>query len=263
MSYSHTFGATRWQFDTLRQLMACATPHRSGDVLAGIAAQSAEERIAAQYCLADLPLKAFLDESLMPDVKDDVSDLIANQHTPAAFAPVSHLTVGAFREWLLGAEGTDISKIAWGLTPEMAAAVSKLMRNADLISVARKLRVVRAFRTTVGLPGTIAGRNQPNHPTDDALGIAISAVDGLIYGSGDAVIGVNPATDGINEYIRTARMLDELRLAFDMPVQSCVLGHVTTAIEAMNLGAPLSIWCSSPSRGPKPQMPVSGSLSPI
>ncbi|SCM66129.1 ethanolamine ammonia-lyase subunit EutB [Donghicola eburneus] len=241
MSYSHTFGATRWTFGDLRRLMACATPHRSGDVLAGIAAQSAEERIAAQYCLADLPLKAFLDEALIPEVQDDVSDLIVKQHDPAAYAPIAHLTVGEFREWLLGADGAQISSIAWGLTPEMAAAVSKLMRNADLISVARKIHVVRAFRTTVGLPGTIAGRNQPNHPTDDPLGIAISAVDGLVYGSGDAVIGVNPATDGITEYIRTARMLDELRLAFDMPVQSCVLGHVTTAIEAMNLGAPVDL----------------------
>ncbi|MFN3524951.1 MAG: ethanolamine ammonia-lyase subunit EutB [Paracoccus sp. (in: a-proteobacteria)] len=241
MTYSHIFGSTRWQFADLRTLLARATPHRSGDVLAGLAARSAEERIAAQYCLADLPLRAFLAEALIPDVADEVSDLIAAQHRAAAFAPVASLTVGAFREWLLGAEGAEIEAIAWGLTPEMVAAVSKLMRNSDLISVARKIRVVRAFRTTVGLPGTIAGRNQPNHPTDDPLGIAISAVDGLIFGSGDAVIGVNPATDSVGEYIRTARLLDDLRLAYDLPVQTCVLGHVTTAIEAIQLGAPVDL----------------------
>ncbi|NVO28940.1 ethanolamine ammonia-lyase subunit EutB [Donghicola sp. C2-DW-16] len=240
MSYSHTFGQTRWQFDDLRTLLARATPHRSGDVLAGLAATSAEERIAAQYCLADLPLSTFLAEALF-DAPDDVTDLIAAQHDPAAFAPVASLTVGEFREWLLGATGAQIGAIKWGITPEMAAAVSKVMRNADLISVARKIRVVRAFRTTVGLPGTIAGRNQPNSPTDDPLGIAISAVDGLVYGSGDAVIGVNPATDGVAEYIRTARLLDDLRMSFDLPVQSCVLGHVTTAIEAMNMGAPVDL----------------------
>lgn len=241
MSYSHIFGTTRWHFEDLRTLLARATPHRSGDVLAGLAARSAEERIAAQYCLADVPLKAFLSDALMPEVADEVSDLIAAQHAFDAFAPVASLTVGAFREWLLGADGPAIHALAWGLTPDMVAAVSKLMRNADLINVARKINVVRAFRTTVGLPGTIAARNQPNHPTDDPLGIAISAVDGLIYGSGDAVIGVNPATDSVSDYIRTTRLLDELRLAYDLPVQSCVLGHVTTAIEAINLGAPVDL----------------------
>ena len=241
MTYSHSFGHTRWRFDDLRTLMARATPHRSGDVLAGLAATSAEERIAAQYCLADLPLRTFLSDELMPGIRDEVTDLIAAQHRPEAFAPIASLTVGEFREWLLGASGEQISAVAWGLTPEMAAAVSKLMRNADLISVARKISVVRAFRTTIGLPGTIAGRNQPNHPTDDPFGIAISAVDGLIFGSGDAVIGVNPATDGTADYIRTAHMLDDLRQAYDLPVQSCVLGHVTTAIEAMALGAPVDL----------------------
>lgn len=245
MGYSHSFGTTRWQFEDLRSLLARATPYRSGDVLAGLAARSAEERIAAQFCLADVPLKDFLTQSLMPEVSDEVTDLITAQHDMKAFARVSSLTVGGFREWLLGAEGHDIEAIAWGLTPEMVAAVSKLMRNADLISIARKINVVRAFRTTVGLPGTIAARNQPNHPTDDPLGIAISAVDGLVYGSGDAVIGVNPATDSVAEYIATAQVLDDLRIAYDLPVQSCVLGHVTTAIEAVNLGAPVDLMFQS------------------
>ena len=241
MSFYQDIGGTRWRFDDLRSLMAKATPHRSGDVLAGLAASSAQERIAAQYCLADLPLQAFLTTSLMPDITDEVTDLIEAQHNPSAFAPVSALTVGEFREWLLGATGAQIKSIAWGLTPEMVAAVSKLMRNADLISVARKIEVVRAFRTTVGRRGTIAGRNQPNHPTDDPMGIAISAVDGLIYGSGDAVIGVNPATDSVEEYIRSVTMLEDLRLALNLPIQHCVLGHVTTAIKAMNLGAPVDL----------------------
>jgi ethanolamine ammonia-lyase large subunit len=241
MSYSYTLDQTLWRFDDLKTLLAKASPHRSGDVLAGIAATSEEERIAAQFCLADLPLEAFLADELIPGVPDEVSDLIAAQHDRAAFAPVASLTVGEFREWLLGANGAAISALAFGLTPEMVAAVSKLMRNADLIAVARKIRVVRAFRTTIGLPGTLAGRNQPNHPTDDPLGIAISAVDGLIMGSGDAVIGVNPATDSVEAYIRTARLLDELRQSAAIPTQTCVLGHVTTAIEAMSLGAPVDL----------------------
>lgn len=241
MSYSYTLDQTLWRFDDLKTLLAKASPHRSGDVLAGIAATSEEERIAAQFCLADLPLEAFLADDLIPGVPDEVSDLIAAQHDRAAFAPVASLTVGEFREWLLGANGAAISALAFGLTPEMVAAVSKLMRNADLIAVARKIRVVRAFRTTIGLPGTLAGRNQPNHPTDDPLGIAISAVDGLVMGSGDAVIGVNPATDSVEAYIRTARLLDELRQSAAIPTQTCVLGHVTTAIEAMSLGAPVDL----------------------
>lgn len=241
MSYSHTLDQTLWRFDDLKTLLAKASPHRSGDVLAGIAATSEEERIAAQFCLADLPLEAFLADDLFPGVPDEVSDLIAAQHDRAAFVPVASLTVGEFREWLLGANGAAISALAFGLTPEMVAAVSKLMRNADLIAVARKIRVVRAFRTTIGLPGTLAGRNQPNHPTDDPLGIAISAVDGLVMGSGDAVIGVNPATDSVEAYIRTARLLDELRQSAAIPMQACVLGHVTTAIEAMSLGAPVDL----------------------
>lgn len=241
MIHSYSIGQTRWKFDDLRTLMARATPLRSGDILAGLAASCDEERIAAQFCLADLPLKAFLEVALIPEVADEVSDLIEAQHDPLAFAPISSLTVGDFREWLLGATGVQISAIAFGITPEMAAAVSKLMRNSELIAVAAKINVVRAFRTTIGGPGVLAGRNQPNHPTDDPLGVAISAIDGLMFGSGDAVIGVNPATDGVAEYIRTARLLDDLRCAYDLPVQNCVLGHVTTAIEALNLGAPVDL----------------------
>ncbi|AEQ53803.1 ethanolamine ammonia-lyase subunit EutB [Pelagibacterium halotolerans] len=241
MGYSCSVGGTRWRFDDLRTLLAKATPLRSGDVLAGLAAQSELERVAARICLADLSLRDFLAAELMPEVEDEISALIAQQHDAQAFAPVSSLTVGEFREYLLGAEGEAIARLARGLTPEMAAAVSKLMRNIDLIAVSRKIRVITKFRTTLGLEGRLAARNQPNHPTDDPLGIAISAVDGLIHGSGDAVVGVNPATDGLEDYVRTARLLDDLRTHFSIPMQSCVLGHVTTALKAIAQNAPVDL----------------------
>lgn len=223
--------------------MAKATPRRSGDELAGLAAASAEERAAAQQCLADVPLTQFLTELLVPYEADEITRLIVDTHDVAAFAPVAALTVGAFRDWLLRYE-TDslaLTALAPGLTPEMVAAVSKLMSNQDLILVAKKCRVVTAFRSTLGLPGRLAVRLQPNHPTDDPQGIAASILDGLLYGCGDAVIGINPATDSVASVDTLLRMLDTLIQRYEIPTQSCVLAHVTTQLEALRRGAPIDL----------------------
>jgi ethanolamine ammonia-lyase large subunit len=204
---------------------------------------TAIERVAAQMALADLPLKTFLDVDLVPYEEDEVSRLILDSHDLVAFAPVSHLTVGGFREWLLDARTTTIqlTALAPGLTPEMAAAVSKITRAQDLIAVAAKCSVVTAFRNTIGSAGRLSTRLQPNHPTDDSRGIAASLLDGLLFGVGDAVIGVNPATDTLQDYVRVVSLLDDVRQRLDVPTQTCCLGHVTTAIQAINLGAPVDL----------------------
>jgi ethanolamine ammonia-lyase large subunit len=234
---------TRFVFPDLKTLLARATPPRSGDMLAGIAAASAEEAVAARMALADVPLKQFLNEALIPYESDEVTRLIIDRHDTLAFAPVSHMTVGEFREWLLSDAATieALARLAMGLTPEMVAAVSKLMRNQDLILAARKARVVTRFRDTIGLPGRMAVRIQPNHPTDDPRGIAASVLDGLMYGCGDAVIGVNPASDNVNAIIDMLKMLDRLIAKLEIPTQSCVLTHVTTSIEAIARGAPVDL----------------------
>ena len=236
-------GGTRWAFDDLKTLLARATPLRSGDQLAGLAADTAVERMAAQMLLADLPLSAFLDEAVVPYEDCEVTRAIIDDHDPAAFAPIRSLTVGAFREWLLGPEATPeaLAALRPGLTPEMVAAVSKIMRLQDLIAVAAKARVTTAFRTPLGLPGRLATRLQPNHPTDDDRGIAAALFDGLITGAGDAVVGVNPATDGVDDYIRICSLMEEVRLKLEVPMQHCCLGHVTTAIEAIGRGAPVDL----------------------
>lgn len=241
--YRTILGSQTHVFDSLARLMAAATPARSGDALAGIAAQSDVERVAAQMILADLPLKTFLNEAVVPYETDDVTRLILDTHDPAAFAPVAHLSVGGFREWLLAESttGAMLTRLAPGLTPEMAAAVSKLMRNRDLIAVTRKIEVTSAFRTTLGLPGRMGSRLQPNHPADDLQGIAASTLDGLSYGVGDAVIGINPATDNIPTASVLLEMLEELRVKYDIPAQTCVLTHVTNSIEIINRGAPLDL----------------------
>ncbi len=216
---------------------------RSGDQLAGIAAASGEERVAAQYALADLPLAAFLNETVVPYETDEVTRLIVDSHDRAAFAPISHLTVGGFRDWLLADETTTaiLSALAPGITPEMAAAVSKISRLQDLIVVAAKCSVVTAFRNTLGLPGRLSVRLQPNHPTDDARGIAASIFDGLLLGAGDAVIGINPATDSPNSAHALLSMLEEFRVKLDIPTQSCVLAHVTTTLDLIGKGAPVDL----------------------
>ena len=243
MPYAQTLGTTRYVFDDLKTLLARASPDRSGDRLAGLAAQSGEERVAARVALADLPLSTFLDDALVPYEGDEVTRLIHDTHDAAAFVPVRSLTVGAFRDWLLSDEATDetLAVIAPGLTPEMAAAVSKLMRNQDLIAVARKVSVVTRFNNTIGLPSRLSTRLQPNHPTDDAKGIAASIVDGLLYGSGDAVIGINPATDNVAAVSNLLSMVDEIRRRWSIPTQSCVLAHVTTTLRAIEQGAPVDL----------------------
>ena len=243
MSYATTLGRTRHTFGSLRELMAKATPLRSGDVLAGVAADSAEERAAAQLLLADVPLAAFLRYPLIPYETDEITRLILDTHDRVAFAPVANLTVGQFRDWLLRYEtdSTVLAALAPGLAPEMVAAVSKLMGNQDLILVASKCRVVTAFRSTIGLPGRLSVRLQPNHPTDDPHGIAASTLDGLLYGCGDAVIGVNPATDSVPAVETLLRLLDELIHHYEIPTQSCILAHVTTALQCMAQGAPVDL----------------------
>ncbi|UZE47575.1 ethanolamine ammonia-lyase subunit EutB [Rhodopseudomonas sp. P2A-2r] len=243
MPYKTTIEGTVFCFDDLKDLMAKATPERSGDQLAGIAADGPVERLAAQIALADLPLKTFLTEELIPSETDEVSRLIQDRHDPAAFAAVSSLTVGEFREWLLAPETAQhqLEDLTPGLTPEMVAAVSKIMRLQDLISVASKREVVTKFRSTIGLKGRLSTRNQPNHPVDDSYGIAASALDGLLMGSGDAVIGVNPATDTVDDYVRIVALLDELRTRLAIPTQTCCLGHVTTAMKAMAVKAPVDL----------------------
>jgi len=243
MPYSTTTRGTRWVFDDLKTLLAKASPERSGDHLAGLAASSAVERHAAQCALADLPLKEFLAQELVPYESDEVTRLIVDTHDAAAFAPIASLTVGELREWLLSdaVDAAALRSLAPGLTPEMAAAVSKIMRLQDLAVVSAKSEVVTRFRSTIGLPGRLSTRLQPNHPTDDSRGIAAAVVDGLLLGAGDAVIGVNPAGDSLADYVRIVTLLDDIRTRLDLPGQGCCLGHVTTAIAAMERGAPVDL----------------------
>ncbi len=232
-----------YHFENLRDLLAKASPYRSGDALAGIAAVSAEQRAVAQMVLADVPLDAFLQEALIPYEIDEVTRLIVDTHDASAFFSIASMTVGELRDWLLSdaATGDRLAAIAGGLTPEMAAAVSKLMRVQDLILVARKIRVITRFRTTVGLAGRLSTRLQPNHPLDDPAGIAASMVDGLLLGSGDAVIGINPVSDSVSGVKRLLELIDHVRQKYAIPVQSCVLAHVTTLMAALEQGAPVDL----------------------
>ena len=241
--YRSTVSQHSYQFADLRSLMAKATPARSGDYLAGIAAQSAEERMAAKMALADLPLSTFLQQPLIPYEHDEVTRLILDEHDALAFAPLRHLTVGDFRNWLLSeaADSATLARVAPGITPEMAAAVSKLMRNQDLILVAKKCRVITRFRNTIGLPGRLSVRLQPNHPTDDPQGIAASMLDGLLYGAGDAVVGINPASDNLPVLASLNQMLDEVIQRFAIPTQSCILTHVTNTLQLIERGVPVDL----------------------
>jgi ethanolamine ammonia-lyase large subunit len=242
MAFAHTIAGTRYAFPDLRTLLARATPARSGDALAGVMAQSAAERVAAQRALADVPLRQLLNEAIIPYEDDEVTRLIVDSHDAAAFAAVAHLTVGGLRDWLLGdADMEALTALAPGLTPEMAAAVSKICRQQDLIAIAQKCRVVTRFRNTLGLPGTLSIRLQPNDPVDDPRGVAAQILDGLLLGAGDAVIGVNPATDNVQTIARLLAMLDGIRERFGIPTQSCVLAHVTTTLRAMEQGAPVDL----------------------
>lgn len=243
MAYSATVSGERFNFPDLRTLLARATPLRSGDQLAGLAASSATEQVAAQIALADVSLKQFLNEALIPYETDEVTRLIVDTHDVKAFTAIAGFTVGELRDWLLGDAATPdvLAAVAPGLTPEMVAAVSKLMRNQDLIAVAQKCHVVTRFRNTVGAPGHLSVRLQPNHPTDDVTGIAASILDGLMYGCGDAVIGINPVSDNVDTMVHQLELIDDLRERFEIPTQSCVLAHVTTALEAMERRAPVDL----------------------
>ena len=243
MSYRSSLRQHTYVFDDLKTLLARATPRRSGDELAGVAARSAEERVAAQLALADLPVTTFLNEAVVPYELDDVTRLILDTHDSTAFAPIAHLTVGELRDYLLADPTTitDLTRLQPGLTPELVAAVSKLMRNQDLITVTAKCEVVTRFRNTLGLRGRFSTRLQPNHPTDDPKGIAVSLVDGLLYGSGDAVIGINPATDHVQSTVRLLHLLDGVRERFAIPTQTCVLSHLTTTLQAIEQRAPVDL----------------------
>ena len=241
LPFSHSLAGTRYVFPDLATLLARASPVRSGDQLAGIAAASAAERAAAQYALADVPLSVILNRPVIPYEADDVTRLILDRHDPASFASVASMTVGAFREFLLAAEPAALTALRPGLTPEMVAAVSKIMRLQDLVSVAAKCRVVTRFRNTIGLPGRLSVRLQPNHPVDDPRGVAASTLDGLLLGAGDAVIGINPATDSVENTIRLLDMLDQVRTRFEIPTQTCVLAHITTMLRCIEREAPVDL----------------------
>jgi ethanolamine ammonia-lyase large subunit len=243
MAFRHTVGRTTYAFADLKELMAKATPPRSGDRLAGIAAETAEECVAAKMTLAELPLKRILAEPLVPYEADEVTRLILDTHDGKAFQPIAAMTVGEFRDHLLSDRATSkaLAKLAPAITPEIAAAVSKIMRNQDLILAARKCRVVTRFRNSIGLPGTMAVRLQPNHPTDDLAGITASIVDGLMYGCGDAVIGINPASDSVPVITRLLKLLDELIGRFEIPTQGCVLTHVSTSLDLIRKGTPVDL----------------------
>lgn len=245
--FRYTIRNKIYTFRDLKSLMAKASPHRTGDVLAGICAESYEERVAAQIALADVPLKTFLNEAIVPYESDEITRLIIDSHDTSSFEPVSSFTVGEFRDWLLGdeADAAMLKSIEMGITPEMAAAVSKLMRNQDLIAVAKKCEVITKFRSTIGLKGHFSTRLQPNHPTDDPRGVAASIIDGLLYGSGDACIGINPATDSPAAVLKLLNLIDTLRQQFDIPTQSCVLSHITTTLNLVNQGAPVDLCFQS------------------
>lgn len=246
-TYQARLGAQQYRFPSLKALLGAASPRRSGDELAGLAARSETERAAAQRALSEVPLRQFLEEPVVPYEDDEVTRLIFDRHDRSAFAPISGLSVGEFRDYLLRheTESDVLRELRPGLTPEMVAAVSKLMRVQDLIQVASKCQVVTAFRTTLGLEGRLSARLQPNHPTDDPRGIAAGLLDGLSFGMGDAVIGINPARDSVGEVVTLLRMLDDFRVRFDIPVQSCVLSHLTTSMQAIEVGAPLDLMFQS------------------
>jgi len=241
--FATTIGNVVYHFEDTKTVLAKASPSRSGDALAGLSASSAEERVAAQMAIADIPLKTFLAEPVVPYESDEVTRLIVDRHDSAAFAPVAHFTIGDFRDWLLSehATGEILAALGPGLTPEMAAAVSKIMRLQDLVTVAAKIRVVTRFRNTLGLTGRLSTRLQPNHPTDDPKGVAASIMDGLSYASGDAVIGINPVSDNLESVETLLRLLDRVRESYRIPTQTCVLAHVTTTMDAMRRGAPADL----------------------
>ncbi|WP_151765851.1 ethanolamine ammonia-lyase subunit EutB [Acinetobacter colistiniresistens] len=247
MRYRQIVAQQHYQFADLKTLMAKATPLRSGDQLAGVAAQDATERVAAQITLADVPLKNFLNETVVDYESDEITRLIIDEHRADLFAPIAHFTVGDFRNWLLSEDATTekLQQLAAGLTPEMVAAVSKIMRNQDLIYVASKCEVITQYRNTIGLKGHLSTRLQPNHPTDDVLGISASILDGLMYGNGDAVIGINPATDNLHNLSELLKLIDHVIQEYQIPTQSCVLTHISSGIQLAEKNVPIDLMFQS------------------
>jgi ethanolamine ammonia-lyase large subunit len=241
--YKHTFGQNVFVFNSLAELMAKATPQRSGDQLAGIAANSYQERVAAQMALAEIPLSEFLEIPLIPYEDDEITRLIFDTHDKENFKTISHLTVGDFRNFLLDTkiQKKDLTELQKAITPEIAAAVSKIMSIQDLILISSKCEVITSFRNTIGIKGHLSTRLQPNHPTDDIKGILASVIDGLFYGSGDALIGINPAFDNVTNQINLLKMLDDVRLQYQIPTQTCILSHITNTILAIEQGAPVDL----------------------
>ena len=247
MAFASTVRSERFNFADLRELLAKANEEKSGDALAGIAAANQRERVAAKRALADVRLEEVLSQPVIdPDV-DEVSRLILDSHDRAAFAPLASQTVGEFREWLLD-DATDAGRLRFsqaGITPEMAAAVAKLMSNKDLVLAAAKIRNVTRCRNTLGERGVLGMRLQPNHPADDLGGILLSAVEGLLYGCGDAVIGVNPAIESVDTVAAILHALDRLVRVTEAPTQHCVLAHITTQLGALDCGAPVDLLFQS------------------
>lgn len=247
MPFSHTTRGERFVFADLRDLFAKANEPKSGDALAGIGARSERERAAAKLALADVPLGVIVDNPLLDPDADDVSRLAFDTHDRALFGRLRSLTVGEFREFLLAdtTDGEVLRRLRWAITPEVAAAVTKLMGNKELVYVAAKVRNVTRCRNTLGGRGVFGVRVQPNHPTDDLTGILVAAVDGLLYGCGDAVIGVNPATDSVDSVSAILHGLDRLIASLDVPTQACCLAHVTTQLACLDRGAPVDLLFQS------------------
>jgi ethanolamine ammonia-lyase large subunit len=236
-----------YRFSDFRELLAKANEEKSGDQLAGIAAASERERVAAKSALADLALIDLLKNPIIPLETDEVTRLILDTHDASAFERIRSMTVGAFREFILDNQttGADLKSLKWGITPEMAAAVAKLMSNKDLVLAAAKIHNVTRCRNTMGERGVLGIRLQPNHPSDDVGGILLAAFDGLLYGCGDAVIGVNPATDSVEGVATILSALDRLITAFDIPSQACCLAHITTQLACLDRGAPVDLLFQS------------------
>lgn len=247
MNLSTTIRGERFVFDDLRDLFARANEPKAGDQLAGIAAQSMRERAAARRVLADLSLREIVDHPVIDPTQDEVSRLIVESHDREAFAAIADFSVGQFREWLLddSTDGEAIAAVRAGITPEVAASTARLMGNLDLMVAASKVRVVTRCRNTLGEPGVFGVRVQPNHPTDDVAGILLSAIDGLLFGSGDAVIGVNPAAESASACSAILKALDRLISTYGIPTQSCCLSHITTQLQALQAGAPVDLLFQS------------------
>ena len=242
-----TIRGTSYRFASVKEVLAKANPPKSGDDLAGISARDAVERVAARAVLANLTLRDLREHPVVPYEQDELTRLVEDELDEQAFRAVAHLTVGQFREWLLDIEtsGPTLRAVAPGLTPEMAAAASKLMSNFDLMTVGAKCQVVVRANSTLGLPGRLSSRCQPNHPTDDVEGILASAREGLAYGCGDAVIGINPATDTAESTAEILKVIDDLLKRNACPTQHCVLSHVTVQMKALELGCPMDLMFQS------------------